>query len=101
MVPLDNGLSIEDMEELVKPFTTVEVEKAVFGMKHNKAPGPDGLPIEFYQKFWKLISKDVMDLFSDFYKGSLDISRFNYGIVTLLPKLLMLAVSSSIGLFVC
>ena len=65
-MPLDDVLSVEDGEELVKPFTLEEVEKMVFGMQHNKAPGPDGLPIEFYQKFGKLIGKDVVGLFSDF-----------------------------------
>ena len=63
-----------------------EVKEAVFGMKLNKAPGPDGLPIEFYQKFWNLVSGDLMDLFEEFYVGKLDLSRFNSGIVTLLPK---------------
>ena len=28
-----------------------EVREAIFQMKHNKAPGPDGFPVEFYQVF--------------------------------------------------
>jgi hypothetical protein len=35
-------------ELLVADFTEKEVREAVFQMKHNKAPGPDGFPAEFY-----------------------------------------------------
>lgn len=28
-----------------------------------------------------------MDMFDDFFHGKLDISRLNYGVITLLPKL--------------
>jgi hypothetical protein len=36
---------------LIAPFSEEEVKAAIFQMEHNKAPGPDGFPIEFYQKF--------------------------------------------------
>jgi hypothetical protein len=36
-------------EQLVKPFSGKEVRHMVFQMEHNKAPGPDGFPTEFYQ----------------------------------------------------
>ena len=58
--PLDNVLSLEDREMLVREFSVNEVKTAIFCMKHNKAPGSDGFPVEFYQKFWKLVSRDVM-----------------------------------------
>ena len=37
---------------------------AIFQMEHNKAPGPDGFPTEFYQVFWNIIKKDLMALCS-------------------------------------
>jgi hypothetical protein len=55
-------------------------------MEHNWAPGPDGFPIEFFQKFWGLIYFDVLTLFQDFFDGKLDIKRFNYVIITLILK---------------
>jgi hypothetical protein len=36
-------------EELIEPFTKEEIKSALFSMEKNKAAGPDGLPIEFYQ----------------------------------------------------
>jgi hypothetical protein len=42
-------------EELIKTFSEEEVEAVVFSMEHNKAPGPDGFPVEFYQVCWDVI----------------------------------------------
>jgi mannosylglycoprotein endo-beta-mannosidase len=55
-------------------------------MEHNKAPGPDGFPSEFYQVFWGLIKDDLMALFSDFHYGTLPLNRLNFGNIILLPK---------------
>ena len=48
------------------PFSEEEVRAAVFQMEHNKAPGPDGFPTEFYQNFWDVIKTDLMELFNSF-----------------------------------
>jgi hypothetical protein len=44
-------VSDSENEILTANFTMDEVKKAVFNMEHNKAPGPDGFPAEFYQVF--------------------------------------------------
>ena len=41
-------LSAEESDILTASFTETEVKAAIFQMKHNKAPGPDGFPAEFY-----------------------------------------------------
>jgi hypothetical protein len=71
---------------LVGDFSEKEVRDAIFQMKHNKAPGPDGFPAEFYQVFWSLIKNDLMALFRDFHEGKLPLFNLNFGIITLLPK---------------
>ena len=83
---MDVVLDDLDKEKLEKRFTMKEIKEAVFQMRKNKSPGPDGLPIEFYQVFWHLVSDDLFAMFQDWNDGVLDISRFNYGILTLLPK---------------
>ena len=55
-------------------------------MEHNKAPGPDGFPAEFYQAFWDLIKDDLMAMFVEFHNGTLPLYSLNFGIITLLPK---------------
>ena len=46
-------------------ITLQEIEDSVKGLANNKAPGPDGLPGEFYQMFWNDISKLVTKTFQD------------------------------------
>jgi len=55
-------------------------------MERNRAAGPDKIPIEFYQVCWEVVKADILQLFKDFHDGVVDISRINYGIITLLPK---------------
>jgi 16S rRNA C967 or C1407 C5-methylase (RsmB/RsmF family) len=38
----------EENEALVAEFLEKEVRDAIFQMKHNKVPGSDGFPAEFY-----------------------------------------------------
>ena len=73
-------------EYLTDTFSQEEVRAAIFQMEHNKAPGPDGFPLEFYQVFWNLIKDDLMALFTDFHQGNLPLNRLNFGTTILLPK---------------
>lgn len=53
---------------------------------YNKAAGPDKIPIEFFQSCWEIVRLDIIQLFDDFYNDKVDVSKINYGIITLLPK---------------
>jgi hypothetical protein len=64
-------LTSSQRDELMAKFAEKEVREAIFQMKHNKAPGPDGFPAEFYQVFWSLIKDDLMAMFRDFHLGDL------------------------------
>ena len=55
-------------------------------MEHNKAPGPDGFPTEFYQKFWAAIRMYLMAMFAQLQIGDLPLYKLNFGIITLRPK---------------
>ena len=44
---------------LIHPFSLKKIHKIVLYMNHNKSLGPDGFPIEFYQRFWELIKWDL------------------------------------------
>jgi hypothetical protein len=55
-------------------------------MEHNKAPGLDSFPAEFYQNFWEVIKGDLLDLFSSLQAGQLELFRLNFGEIILLPK---------------
>ena len=71
---------------LTSPFTEKEVYDAISQMEHNKAPGPDGFPAEFYQRFWDVIKVDLMNMFIQLHSGDLPLFKLNFGVITLLPK---------------
>ena len=71
---------------LTSVFTEKEVFEAISQMELNKAPGPDGFPAEFYQKFWLLIKADLMAMFTQLHCGDLPLFQLNFGVITLLPK---------------
>jgi hypothetical protein len=79
-------VSTEENELLTAEFSEKEVRDAIFQMKHNKVPGPDGFPAEFYQVFWSLIKNDLMAMFREFHSGDLSLFSLNFGIITLIPK---------------
>ena len=53
-----------------------EIGKAVQDLPNNKSPGPDGILIEFYKKFWSSISDILFDSFrKSFVTGQLSPSQ--------------------------
>ena len=60
-------LSADDDQHsfLESPISLAEMTAALRGMKPNKAPGIDGLPVEFYRRFWDIISDDLHAVFSE------------------------------------
>ena len=60
----------EDRAFLTKNFTLEEIKEVVFGMKHYKAVGYDGLPIEFYQFFGIILNLIYKSDLMLFIKGS-------------------------------
>lgn len=76
----------EQNAHLQTPFNEEEIRAALFSSYPDGAPGPDGFPFLFLQKFWSLIKFDIISMFSDFYEGNLDIFRLNFAVLTLIPK---------------
>ena len=55
-------------------------------MSSGKSPGADGLPVEFYRRFWSLLGQDLIDVLNNsFTHGSLSDTQ-RQGILRLLFK---------------
>jgi hypothetical protein len=79
-------VTIEENNILSTPLTEKEIKGAIDSCYAEGAPGPDGLPFLFYQKFWDIVKSDILALFQDFHDGNLDLYRLNFSLLTLIPK---------------
>ena len=64
-------------------LTVAECKAALDGMGSGKSPGLDGLPAEFYQRFWPVLGNDLVKVINSCYKsGYLSLSQHS-GLITL------------------
>jgi hypothetical protein len=40
----------------------------------------------FYQTFWDVVKKDLIDMFNAWHEDKLDLFRLNFAMITLIPK---------------
>ncbi|KAJ3603143.1 hypothetical protein NHX12_030886 [Muraenolepis orangiensis] len=84
-----NGLpqvSEEANSQLEGPLTIQELQTALQGMQGRRAPGIDGLSVEFYRAYWDVLSNDLLDIFNEsLASGSMPVSC-RRAVITLLPK---------------
>jgi hypothetical protein len=79
-------ISEGENRELELTFTSEELDEVLLSMKPDSAPGPDGLPVLFFKKFWGTLKGVILQLLNDFALGRVDIARLNFGIISLIPK---------------
>lgn len=83
---MDPVASNEVNDALTKPILMEEVRKAVFQMGPLKAPGSDGFPGLFYQKYWEVIGDDVFTAVKEFFQNGHILREMNHTNVALIPK---------------
>jgi hypothetical protein len=79
------SLSMEEAISLIEPFSESKIKNALEEIKSNSATGPDGSTAFFYKSFWN--KWRLVEMFGKFYNGELNLSRLNYGLISLIPKL--------------
>ena len=83
---LDLCLSDAEAHSCDGPVTENECLAALKSMKSNRSPGMDGLPYEFYERFWDVLGSDLVDTFNSCAdSGCLAFSQ-RTAIITLLHK---------------
>jgi hypothetical protein len=79
-------ISEGENRELELKFTSAELVEVLASMKLDLAPGPDGFPVLFFKRFHEILRGPILQILNDFTLGRVDISRLNYGIISLIPK---------------
>ena len=53
----------EEIENLNRPITSMEIKTIIRNLPTNKNPGPDGFTAKFYQKFREELTPILLKLF--------------------------------------
>ena len=56
-------LNQEEIENLNRPITSMEIKTVIKNLPANKSPEPDGITNEFYQKFREALTCILLKLF--------------------------------------
>lgn len=67
--PVSEGVNEPQLEH--EPLTVMEVKRAIFRTKPDKAPGPDGLPARVWKELWPVLGDTIVSLFN----ASIDTGR--------------------------
>lgn len=90
--PKLDGLLFDQLDSdvaggLERPFDEEEVHLVVRGMCRDKAPGPDGFSMAFFQESWDIVKEDVMQIFHAFHSSQKFEKSLNATFIALIPKI--------------
>ncbi|RVW21954.1 putative mitochondrial protein [Vitis vinifera] len=80
------SLNHAEAEGLEQPFTEAEIHLALMGMNGDKAPGPDGFTVAFWQFCWEFVKEEIVDVFKEFYEDKSFAKSLNSTFLVLIPK---------------
>lgn len=83
---IEHRCTNEDAIKMQAPVQPAEIQEALFSMPTNKAPGPDGYPMEFYKAAWAVVGKDFITAVQSFFIYGFMPHGINATILSLVPK---------------
>ena len=78
--------NLEEIENLYRPITSMEVETVIRNLLLNKSSGQNGFIAEFYQKFREELTPILLKLFQKISEEGKLPNSFYEAIITLMPK---------------
>ncbi len=85
LAPLFSADNI-DVHSLQAPFSVEEIKSVVFARAPDKAPGPDGFSMVFFQRYWSVVQADILAMFFKLFAGQLNLTDVNESWICLIPK---------------
>ena len=79
-------LNQEEIENLNRPITSMEIKTVIRKLPANKSPEPDSFTAEFYQKFREELTCILLKLFQKIAEEGKLPNSFYEATITLIPK---------------
>ncbi|XP_038984386.1 uncharacterized protein LOC120111407 [Phoenix dactylifera] len=86
MAPPLSRVSEEETTALISPVSDREISEAVRSLAGDKAPGPDGFPPLFFQRYWMIVGRDVTAAIQQFFRTAVMAGDWQRTFITLIPK---------------
>ena len=80
-------ISAEDAMWLERPFDEEEITGVVQGFNGDKAPGPNGFSLAFFQQCWSVVRDEVLAVCQEFHEHCHFERSLNATFVSLIPKI--------------
>ncbi|KAL6312511.1 hypothetical protein AAG906_033303 [Vitis piasezkii] len=77
---------IGEVDTLELPFMEEEVHSALMDMNGDKAPGPDGFTVAFWQYCWEFVKEEVLEMFKEFHEQNAFLKSLNNTFLVLYQK---------------
>lgn len=74
------------LDDLIIPYTEIDVKVAMNQMFDGKSLGPDGMTIEFYKHNWDIVGKDITNMALNILNNGVSIQEINKTDIALIPK---------------
>ncbi|RVW70288.1 LINE-1 retrotransposable element ORF2 protein [Vitis vinifera] len=68
------------------PQREIEIHSALMEMNGDKAPGPDGFTVAFWQNAWDFTKEEIMEMFKEFHEHNSFVKSLNNTFLVLIPK---------------
>ena len=83
-----NGpLVSEDQTSIItRNISLQKIEVALFSIKNEKAPGPDGFTSHFFKMAWHLVSPEFSQAVQEFFASSTLLKKMNHTLIACIPK---------------
>ena len=85
-LPNSKKFSPQESEGMNGPLTITELSNVLKSMKHNKTPGLDGFPAEFYSVFWKELQIFILSALNESYQKGILPPSFCQTVISCLLK---------------
>ena len=81
-----SSISVEDANWLDRPFEEEEVVGVINDFNGDKAPGPDGFFVAFFQSCYGVLKTEIMVVFHNFHTQAVFEKSLNASFLALIPK---------------